>query len=755
MSEGSNSLQPESTIDDAAQAAGAILVSRVKTARDTATTYCEATEIIEQIRSGDRLRETVTRIREKFWSVMTSTGNDRKAAKQAIDSDKKRLPAITWSGKFSRRKQDALLQHSGLLCADLDGLGPDKIPEVRAKLVNSLYVWALFLSPTGDGIKCVFRVPADAEKHKASFRAIEKHVHDLTGAQIDESCSDVSRLCFLSHDPDAYLNENAVELPPLIEVAAPAVPVPSASSETEIEVRRRVAVELLGEIKWSTETRGHCTCPGQNLHTTGNGERDCEVYLDGAPTLSCFHNHCRDILKEKNHELRSRIGKVERDSDEATLARLAALPLLEYERCRKAESDRLGCRESVLNTLVSAKRRKKADSALQGSAVIFPEVELWPEAVCGPDVLNEVAETFGRYIALPDGAADALALWCAHAHGFKAFICSPRLNISSPEKCCGKTTLRDVIGVFVPRPVLTENLSVAVLFRLVEAHAPTILADEYDSWIKDNEELRGLLNAGHRRGAAVFRCEGDGNEVRAFAAYSPAVLCGIGALPATLHDRSIVVRLERAKPAELHNRFDPRHTECEQEVYRQLARWVADNVAQLESADPLLPDGVFNRLADNWRPLFAIAEIAGSDWPQRCATAFAKLTSRDDAEAQGLGVTLLIDIRQVFRENGADRMFSRNLVESLSKMTERPWPEIQRGKPITERWLARKLAHFGIHSKTLRIGEERAKGYETAHFTEAFERYIPAEEQTIRDTVTSSDNGAFPSVTSTTQCHGC
>jgi hypothetical protein len=75
-------------------------------------------------------------------------------------------------------------------------------------------------------------------------------------------------------------------------------------------------------------------------------------------------------------------------------------------------------------------------------------VELWPEVVSGADGAQRPAETFGRYIALPDGAADVLALWCAHSHSFNAFICLPRLNISSPEKGFGKTTLRDVIGVF-------------------------------------------------------------------------------------------------------------------------------------------------------------------------------------------------------------------------------------------------------------------------------------------------------------------
>ncbi len=368
----------------------------------------------------------------------------------------------------------------------------------------------------------------------------------------------------------------------------------------------------------------------------------------------------------------------------------------------------------------------KPKPGLQGSAVNLPDVELWPEAVNGADTLSQIADTFARYVALPDGAADALALWVAHTHVFKAFLCSPRLNINSPEKRCGKTTLRDVIALFVPRPLLMENLSVAVLFRLVDAYAPTILADEYDAWLKDNEELRGLLNSGHRRGGQAFRCVGDNNEVRGFQVHAPAVLCGIGSLPGTLYDRSIVIRLERAKPGEVAARFDSRRTVHETELCRKLARWSADNLIRLESADPVLPVGAFNRVADNWRPLFAIAETAGGDWPHRAADAFAKLTSQEDADAQGPGVMLLADIQQVFIENHAERMFSKSLVEALCAMSDRPWPEAHKGKSISEAWLARRLHAFGISSRTLRIGDQRAKGYELADFKEAFDRYLPA-----------------------------
>lgn len=293
---------------DDVQTVSAIKVSCVNSARDTKTRNYDAKEIIESIRDDKyfELRASIEDIRNTFRNTLATQPNDRRAAKEAVANKKKRLPGVLWSGIFSQRKKDALLEHSGLLCADLDELG-DKLPAVRAKLRESPYVWALFVSPTGDGLKCVFRIQSDAHEHKASFRAVEEHVRVLTGIQIDQSCSDVARLCFLSHDPDAHLNESATELAPLIEAGAPAV----SAQNVERETRQRIAIELLGEIDWKTETRGLCTCPGQHLHQSPNGTRDCEVRLDGAPTIHCFHAHCKGICEGVNHELRSRIGKAE------------------------------------------------------------------------------------------------------------------------------------------------------------------------------------------------------------------------------------------------------------------------------------------------------------------------------------------------------------------------------------------------------------------------------------------------------------
>ena len=127
-------------------------------------------------------------------------------------------------------------------------------------------------------------------------------------SQIDESCKDVARLCFLSYDPQVFHNPNAVEIEPLPE---PEKPRAVNGASVDLSARQRIAGEILGSIDWESETSGVVTCPGNHLHTTGDGVRDCMIDLDQVPTVHCFHNSCRGILDGVNHEIRSRIGKAE------------------------------------------------------------------------------------------------------------------------------------------------------------------------------------------------------------------------------------------------------------------------------------------------------------------------------------------------------------------------------------------------------------------------------------------------------------
>src|SRR5262249_53928651 len=199
------------------------------------------------------------------------------------------------------------VNHSGLLCADLDSLNGD-LYTVREKLWQSPHAYAVFISPSGDGLKAVFRVPADATMHAGSFRAVEKHVRELTGKQIDQSGKDIARLCFLSYDPTVYYNASAREIEPLPE---PEKPKAVNNGMVNVSERQRIVAELLGAVDWQSQTSGFVTCPGKHLHTSGNNQRDCRIDFDGVPTVHCFHNSCRSILEGVNHELRSRIGRAE------------------------------------------------------------------------------------------------------------------------------------------------------------------------------------------------------------------------------------------------------------------------------------------------------------------------------------------------------------------------------------------------------------------------------------------------------------
>jgi putative DNA primase/helicase len=389
-------------------------------------------------------------------------------------------------------------------------------------------------------------------------------------------------------------------------------------------------------------------------------------------------------------------------------------------------SESLSIEQSPIAPAVESANQSAPERKLQGSEVILPDLQPWAEAVDGAQVLSEVAEVFSRYCALPEGAKDILALWCAYTHSFQAFQCSPRLYITSPEKGCGKTTVRDVIALFVPRSLSTENVSVAVLFRLIEKYKPIVLADECDAWLRDNEELRGLLNAGHRRGGMVYRCEGDGNEVRGFKVFAPVVLCGISKdnnrLPETLLDRSIVIRLDRATEGELQARFNSDRVEKETELCRKVARFIADNKARYKARDPVLPEGTYNRLADNWRPLFAVAEIAGGEWPERAKTAFRSLVTSNDTETRSLSGALLNDIHEVFDE---EELFSNELIDKLCALEESPWKEFGRShQRITPAQLAKQLKNYRIHSRDIHKDAQHAKGYRRSDFREVFKRYL-------------------------------
>ncbi len=363
-------------------------------------------------------------------------------------------------------------------------------------------------------------------------------------------------------------------------------------------------------------------------------------------------------------------------------------------------------------------------SRLVEAEVINPE---------GAGLLDEVEALLRRFVVFPtDDAALATVLWAAHTHFMGKWDTTPRIAFLSPEPASGKSRALEILELLVPRPALAVNMSAAALFRLVgcDEGLPTILFDEIDTVFgpkaKEHEDIRGLLNAGYRRGSYTYRAKigANGVSTERIEAYSAVALAGLGNLPDTILSRSITIRMKRRAPDEHVEPYRRRLHAANGEVLRdRLAQWAVSICDQVIWPDEL-PASIQDRDADIWEPLIAIADLAGGNWPARSREAAVALVAaaREDGNAS-LAVRLLSDIRIIFRD--ADQIPSVALVAALCNLDEAPWGDM-RGKPLDSRRLAKILSSYGIKPATIRTASGATpKGYKREAFYDAWQRYLP------------------------------
>lgn len=406
-------------------------------------------------------------------------------------------------------------------------------------------------------------------------------------------------------------------------------------------------------------------------------------------------------------------------ADRETIARLAGLSPLEYDRERRKAAKALGVRPSTLDRLVMAERKGDAadDSGIE-------DVDPWPDPIDPAELLNGIAATVRRFIICDSETAHAVALWTAMTWLMDVVHVAPLAVITAPEKRCGKSLLLFLLGRLSCRPLTASNISPAALFRCIDAWSPTLLVDEADAFARENEELRGLLNCGHTRdGAYVVRTVGDDHTPRKFNTWGAKALAGIGKLADTLMDRAIVLELRRKLPHEQVERLRHAEPDLFETLAEKLARFAEDYRDAVRQARPQLPASLNDRAQDNWEPLLAIADVAGGAWPKAGREAALKLSGAESA-TMSTSTELLADIQTVFETRRADRISSADLIEALCEDDEAPWSTYNRGKPISPRQVAKRLAEYGIRPKNVRGAFGQAKGFEREQFTDAFSRYL-------------------------------
>ena len=424
-----------------------------------------------------------------------------------------------------------------------------------------------------------------------------------------------------------------------------------------------------------------------------------------------------------------------------TIQTLAALSEIEYDQVRKLAAKDMGCRTSTLDALVKKAQCDRTEDD-DGLAIDDP----WPEPVSFHELLDQIRDTVMRYVSCARSARTMVTLWVAFTWFLEYVHVAPLLLIVSPEKRCGKSTLLQLIGRLVRRPLIASNITSAALFRSIEAWSPTLLIDEADTFLSINDELRGILNAGHTRDSAyVIRVVGDNHELKKFCVWGPKAISGIGRLYGTLEDRSLIVQLRRKLKSEKVDRLRHAAVQDFEILRRKLARAVQDLGAVVGATRPYLPDSLNDRQQDNWEPLFAIAELAGTAWLEAVKEAALEVSEAEES-SESSGVRLLSDTKATFEKCGSDKMGTTHLIEALCEDQERPWSSWNHGKTITPRQVASLFRGFGIFSKTVRIGAMTIKGYESLQFNDSWTRYLPSV------TPSQSATEANPRVTDTSFC---
>jgi hypothetical protein len=416
-------------------------------------------------------------------------------------------------------------------------------------------------------------------------------------------------------------------------------------------------------------------------------------------------------------------------------------------------------------------------------APVRPEKQ--PAAYQGPPVmlgtlLDDIAAMFRRYVVMTSEQADALALHAAHTHVIRFAETTPYPHAKSAEMRSGKSTLLKLCLELVARPKASMNISDAAIYRFVdgfpEAEPPTFIMDEVDRVFyatgngeQSRPELQGLVNAGFQRGPLGYatRIVGEGSKMEAkdFRTFSPKVLAGIRDLPGTIADRTIPIVLKRKAPGETVARFRMKRVRAEVAPIRErLEAWAASaSVDVLADAEPVMPAGLHDREEDLWEPLFAIADLAGGDWPRRARAAALWIAEGTQTDDDSIGLRLLVDLRIVFDEKGAEWIPTTDLILALCEIEESPWATWHKGNQITPTKIAALLKPYGIKPNRQRVGEDNVRGYKRAAFEDTWERYTAAESPspasqpgtTWNNPHFSTGNEGFPTRNTALSVPGC
>ena len=394
----------------------------------------------------------------------------------------------------------------------------------------------------------------------------------------------------------------------------------------------------------------------------------------------------------------------------------------------------------------------------QKETFIFEPVAPCPEPVAIGELLTEIEATITRHVVLSDAAATALAVWVVHTYVYDARDTVAYVAIESPEKRCGKTTLLTALAAMADKPLIAANVTVGALFRSIDACGPTLFIDEADTFLAGNSTMRGIINSGNTwRTAYVLRLsrakgksksvesrrelgdfsssrdgerghpkgwtpsEGHDSGLERYSCWCPKAIAMIGKVPDTVADRSIVVSMVRKLVTE---KREPLAALNVSDIKAKCARFALDQRDAIGQSEKIHGEGLNDRAADTFDPLYVIARLAGSEWEQKLHAAALALCA-GGVQATGAIAELLLDIHTIFLFTEQKKMFTRGLLACLQEDEFALKANALNYLTLDECGLSDALRPYGIKSSTIRIGKDVMRGYLAEDFSDAVARYVP------------------------------
>lgn len=441
---------------------------------------------------------------------------------------------------------------------------------------------------------------------------------------------------------------------------------------------------------------------------------------------------------ERDEEREAKKDAERKDKEkQKALAAIVKLPSSEHEAKLKILARQLGEDVEVLREEFAELRSEEEEKIKCG------EAEPWDEPVDTRELLDEVTAQFGKYIIVHDRAiAPIIPLWICFAWVHDIATYSPILIFESADTGEAKTAASKVVALLTPRAYIIVEPTGPAFYRFVDRVRPTLIVDDADRLLPRRPDLAHIINASWTRGVPIPRVDASGN-VHLFDPFCPKILNGINLLahlvPA-MRTRCITIKLlPKLEDEEV---ADHRHANRDETfviLRRKLLRWAMDNMAALDNADPKMPEGFFSRLKENYHLLFAIADLAGGDWPKKARAAAIKLSRERNEPSLGKRLlAILFDLSVKHRTT----LFTSKQLEQLVPAESDELANYQNGRPINKYQIAALLRPYcNIRPKDIhpRGGKTSDRGYNTTwpEFTRAFKHYLgktlPAGRSVVRN----------------------